>query len=100
VQIAPETCRAKYRGIKNTYSVHLVGLSMEHIHSFISSARRSPSTATAKSVEALCYKPEGRRFNSSRLQLGRRGSEIIPHTHGGITDFHRNEDVGPQYPYP
>jgi hypothetical protein len=26
----PETCRAKYRGIKNTYSVHLVGLSIEH----------------------------------------------------------------------
>jgi hypothetical protein len=32
LQIAPETCRANYRGIKNTYSVHLVGLSIKHIH--------------------------------------------------------------------
>jgi hypothetical protein len=31
-QIAPETCPAKYTGIKNTYSVHLVGLSIECIH--------------------------------------------------------------------
>jgi hypothetical protein len=31
VQIAPETWRAKYRGIKNAYSVHLVGLPIEHI---------------------------------------------------------------------
>jgi hypothetical protein len=32
VQIAPETCRAKYRGIKNTYSLHVVGLSIDQIH--------------------------------------------------------------------